>query len=409
MKLQCQVEVINRLHSNLNIRTNGKYLKSTLALGKEPKENAGYFVIHFSTVNKTGTKYNVKRLSKVFSKCLKEGKTTLRFEDPPHDLCIKCEAIQLTCFMRLLKSCITGDEKQIQITPLSSLNVTQKEYAPTKLVISNRDEYPIKGLPRTLEYLYINGLNLCNFRRDILLLKQLTVLDLSNNLIEKLPSEFGRMPNLSELYLSHNQIGSQNEVDWRWLLGPNVSKKLKLLDISNNKLRYLPKSIWKLQRLVTFKLDNNDLNCLPATIGRIAQLRYLTISHNKLTSIPCSLLKCRLEYIDLSDNKFEMNETQMDTVAQSTWQFHSLVECASKVIIKQKIYYAPNIIPWTLVELLDNANACMCGMPVLNNNLCVNIKFLLTDYFSVVVLSDSRNTVTVQCYFCSQMCLSRYS
>lgn len=192
MKLQCQVEIVNRLHSSLNIRSNGKYVKSTLALGKEPKREADYFIIHFSSVNKTGTKYSVKRLKQVFSRCLNEGKTTLRFEEPPHDLCVKSEPIQLKCFMRLLKSCITGDAKNIKIAPLASLSVTHNDNAPTKLIIRDRSDFPIKGLPRTLESLYINGLKLCNFRRDILLLKQLTVLDLSNNVIEKLPAEFGK-------------------------------------------------------------------------------------------------------------------------------------------------------------------------------------------------------------------------
>ena len=192
MKLQCQVEVINRLHSVLNIRASGKYLKSTLALGKEPKGETEYFILHFSSVNKTGTKYRIKCIKQVFVKCINEGKATIRFEEPTHDLCIKSEPIQLKCFMRLLKACVSGDTKNIQLAPLASLSVTHKDTAPTKLVIRDRSEFPIKGLPRTLESLYINGLSLCNFRRDILLLKQLVILDLSNNAMEKIPPEFGK-------------------------------------------------------------------------------------------------------------------------------------------------------------------------------------------------------------------------
>lgn len=192
MKLQCQVEVINRLHSSLNIRSNGKYLKSTLALGKEPKSDLEYFILHFTSVNKTGTKYRAKCIKQVFVKCINEGKATIRFEEPPHDLCIKSEVIQLKCFMRLLRSVLTGDTKNLNLAPLSSLSVTHKDTAPTKLVIRDRSEFPVKGLPRTLESLYINGLNLCNFRREILLLKNLVILDLSNNAIEKLPPEFGK-------------------------------------------------------------------------------------------------------------------------------------------------------------------------------------------------------------------------
>lgn len=191
MKLQCQVEVINRVHSSLNIRSNGKYLKSTLALGKEPKNEKEYFILHFSTVNKNGTKYKIKCMKQVFVKCLNEGKVTLRFEEPAHDLCIKSEVIQLKSFMRLLKSCVTGDTNDLKISTFTSIGVTVKDVAPTNLVIGNRSEFPTKGFPRTLESLHITGLKLCNFRRDILLLNRLVVLDLSNNEIEKIPAEFG--------------------------------------------------------------------------------------------------------------------------------------------------------------------------------------------------------------------------
>lgn len=192
MKLQCQVEVINRVHSSLNIRSNGKYLKSTLALGKEPKNDKEYFILHFSTVNKNGTKYKLKCMKQVFVRCLNEGKVTLRFEEPAHDLCVKSEVIQLKSFMRLLKSCVTGDTKDLKLSNLTSICTTVKDVAPTKLTISNRSEFPAKGLPRTLESLYIVGLKLCNFRRDILLLNHLVILDLSNNEIEKIPPEFGK-------------------------------------------------------------------------------------------------------------------------------------------------------------------------------------------------------------------------
>lgn len=191
MKLQCQVEVINRVHSSLNIRSNGKYLRSTLALGKEPKSEKEYFILHFSNANKTGTKYKVKCMKQVFVKCMNEGKVTLRFEEPPHDLCIKSEVIQLKSFMKLLRSCITGETKDLKLSNLSSIGVTAKDIAPTKLTIKDRSEFPAKGFPRTLKCLYITGLKLCNFRRDILLLNHLSVLDLSNNEIEKIPPEFG--------------------------------------------------------------------------------------------------------------------------------------------------------------------------------------------------------------------------
>ncbi|XP_063383331.1 leucine-rich repeat protein 1 [Cydia fagiglandana] len=410
MKLQCQVEVVNRLHCALNVRKSGKYLKSTLAIGKEPKSETEYFILHFSSVNKTGTKYRVKSIKQVFVKCLNEGKATIRFEEPPHDLCIKSETIQLKCFMRILKSCITGDAKDLQLGTLSSISVTSKDNAPTKLVIHDRSEFPVKGLPRTLESLHINGLGLCNFRRDILLLKLLTVLDLSNNEIDKIPPEFGRMPNLCELYLASNKLGTQKETNWKWLFGPQITKSLKLLDLSSNQLTQLPKAIWKLQKLVTLKLDNNQLEKLPGPIGRISTLRYLTISRNTLSSLPCSLMQCNLEYLDISANNFNHHIENPEFKQHSPWDFYvgSLVHLASKVVLKHRMFYAPNIIPWTLVEFMDNANMCVCGMPVVNDMYFRNKEYELKDFFRVVVFDNNRaSTVAFECYYCSPRCFSR--
>lgn len=193
MKLQCQVELVNRTLVNHNLKSSRKYVQATLALGKEPKSENEFFILYFSTTNKRGTKYRLKKnLKQVFTRCINEGKSTLSFEDPPHDLYIKSEAIQLKCFMRLLKSCLAGVANALQLSSLSSLSVTAVENAPTKLVIQDRSQFPKNGLPRTLKSLYINSIKMCNFRREILLLKHLTVLDLSNNEIEKLPVEFGK-------------------------------------------------------------------------------------------------------------------------------------------------------------------------------------------------------------------------
>ncbi|XP_030020103.2 LOW QUALITY PROTEIN: leucine-rich repeat protein 1 [Manduca sexta] len=410
MKLQCLVEVINRLHNNLNIRSNGKHLKSTLALGKEPKCETEYFIIHFSSVNKSGVKYRIKAIKQVFVKCINEGKATIRFEEPPHDLCIKSEVLQLKCFMKLLKSCIVGDTKNLKISSLCNLSVTAKDNAPKKLIIHDRSEFPTNGLPRTLETLYISGLKLCNFRREILLLKQLVVLDLSNNEIEKLPPEFGRMQTLCELHLVNNLLGVKGDVDWRWLLGPQIIKTLKLLDLSGNRLGHLPKAIWKLQKLVTLKVDNNLMDKLPATLGRISSLRYVTVSQNELESLPCSLMQCRLEYIDLSSNKFHHKKEMIMTNNHTPWNFYigSLVHIAGKIVLKNKLYYASNIIPWTLVDFLDNANMCVCGAPVVSDLFYVKKEFELKDYFRTVVFNNNWNSVVnFECYFCSPKCFSK--
>ncbi|CAK1542239.1 unnamed protein product [Leptosia nina] len=258
----------------------------------------------------------------------------------------------------------------------------------------------------------MNGLKLCNFRRDILLLSRLTVLDLSNNEIEKIPHEFGRMTNLCELILSNNNLGVPNISDWRWLLGLQIIRTLKLLDLSGNKLKGLPNDIWKLRNLVTLKLYNNELERIPASLGRLKNLRYLTLSQNILKSLPCSLMQCRFELLDISMNKFENRETLMKPKLSSQWDFciGSLLHIAAKVVLKYNIYYAPNIIPRTLTETLDNANLCVCGRPVLNNIFIIK-QFDCRDCFrSATITNDNVNhALDFECYFCSSKCLMKYN
>lgn len=97
-------------------------------------------------------------------------------------------------------------------------------------------------------------------------------------------------------------------------------------------------------------------------------------------------------------------------MTHTPWEFYigSLVDMASKVVLKEKFLYAPNIIPLTLVEFLDNANLCVCGKPVVNNGFYMKKDIELKEYFSVAVFnSNASSTVPVQCYFCSPRCFSR--
>lgn len=137
--------------------------------------------------------------------------------------------------------------------------------------------------------------------------------------------------------------------------------------------------------------------------------RYLTISKNGIESLPCSLMQCRLEYIDLSANNFHHKEISPQWNKHTPWGYYigSLLHLSSKVVLKQKILYGPNLIPWTLVEFLDNAKMCVCGTPVVNDMFHIK-EFELKEFFRVVVFDNNRNsTVDFECYFCSPKCFNR--
>lgn len=410
MKLQCLVNVVNKIHDQLNIRSSGKFVKSTLAIGKEARNDKEYFIMHFSPANKLGTKYKVKKIKNVLVKYVSEGKTTIQFEEPPVELMIRCEVLQLKSFLNLLKLCIVGETNNSKISELSNISVTPKDYAPTKLEITKRSQIPAKGLARSLERLKINDIRLFTFRKDILNLRNLIVLDLSNNEIEKLPEELGSMQSLQELYLSNNRLGINESFDWKWLLGPKFLKSLRLLTLNGNHLTYLPPSIWKLESLITLDLSNNKFKTLPSTLGRLMSLRLLKISNNYLESLPCSILNLRLHSIDISQNRFPDFSDVEESSTQSIWNrfVGNLVNLCAQTVIRKRIYYGPDNLPLTLIKMLDDAYYCICGEPILTLEP-VKKDLQLKDACEIVIFDNSvrSSVVPFDCTFCSLACTKK--
>jgi len=95
-------------------------------------------------------------------------------------------------------------------------------------------------------------------------LGELTVLDLHNNCLDKLPEDIGALHSLTTLYLQ------------------------------NNKLKQLPSSLGSLTHLTSLNLSGNLLKELPATISKLSNLRMLDLTDNvKLKKMPRDLCRCR--------------------------------------------------------------------------------------------------------------------
>jgi len=70
------------------------------------------------------------------------------------------------------------------------------------------------------------------------------------------------------------------------LLTPN---KVRVLDLSRQKLHIFPKEIIKLKNLQSLKLIKNKLDSIPANISSLKYLQYLNLSKNKLESFPAGV------------------------------------------------------------------------------------------------------------------------
>ena len=96
-------------------------------------------------------------VEQVFTRFVNEGKATIRFKTPPHDVCIKCDSLQLKLFLRTLK---LGLENKVpgKALMLSSLTSTSRvPPAPkTKVSILSKAAYPtLEGFPRTVQILKV--------------------------------------------------------------------------------------------------------------------------------------------------------------------------------------------------------------------------------------------------------------
>lgn len=161
MKLICEVSVYNRLAPHVKPRSQ----QSTLALGYHPpgaaKDPENLFLIHFNATNKAGTRYKIKRnVEKVFTKFVNDGKTTISMKQPPHDLLIRCDPIQLKTFLQTFKVALDGklEASKLNLSTLAVTGVPQKSMPAKKMTITSPADYPLKGLPKSL-----TTLNVCSF------------------------------------------------------------------------------------------------------------------------------------------------------------------------------------------------------------------------------------------------------
>ncbi|XP_035895431.1 leucine-rich repeat protein 1-like [Anopheles stephensi] len=428
MKLICETCTINR-----NV-TGGKraFLKTILAIGKgSERKSDGTKIMLITSSNKSGTQYNVpKNISKIFTRFLDEGKVTISFVMPEHDVQIKSDKVQLTAFLKVLKLVLTGGTQPA--TEASQTPTTTNPFAPssaslrlpcltvgkkkssildspsvlsTKCVVTSRKDYPAKGFSRLLVSLQISDIKLTRFDSQILLLQKLRSLNLSRNCIRSLPRALGQM-RLCELDLSGNSLAA--EASWDWLLEPNVQSSLQQLNISDNGLPFLPVNVIYARSLVTLTAENNHIRKLPFALWTMSRLRILSLAKNRIDAVPETLARMKLDRLDLSENELHCNEATVPDLRLAASdsphrQPSSMFELAARTVIRKKIPYTfPGLIPFTVLEVLRRAPLCSCGQPCFESKVFLRTK-VITLNCSYMVLNANQQLMA-DCVYCSEKC-----
>ncbi|KAG9143510.1 hypothetical protein Leryth_026638 [Lithospermum erythrorhizon] len=142
-------------------------------------------------------------------------------------------------------------------------------------------------------------------------LVKLERLSISGNALINLPETLGSLRNFSSwMYL----VILLNTSD---MVSHSVAVELVLLNISNNKLKFLPESVGSCFSLEELQANDNSLEELPASICSLVHLKSLCLNNNNVKQncihkMPSNILReCRsLQNIDLHDNPISMDQFQ---------------------------------------------------------------------------------------------------
>jgi len=157
---------------------------------------------------------------------------------------------------------------------------------------------------KNLQYLDLYSCNLTNLSESIGNLHSLWHLDIRRNKLSFLPASIGNLKILRNFWIDHNQLEALPES-----IGDmeSIAKRTSppTIDLSNNRLAELPKTINKLG-IQSIKLENNNFSSIPQILSDFEKLKRLNLSGNKLSSIPDFVAEFEdLEILDLRNNKIE--------------------------------------------------------------------------------------------------------
>lgn len=159
-------------------------------------------------------------------------------------------------------------------------------------------------------------------------------------------------------------------------------KNLVMLDVSQNKLRSIPDTISYISKLVDVNLADNKLSMLPNSIGSLKKLSSLLLNDNQITELPTEIgLMKSLITLDLSGNPLKVLPAELsrlqylrrlrlegcplveEFVHELVHNPPSLLELCARTIVRHQVPILASI-PEDIKDYIASAKTCsFCGGP----------------------------------------------
>lgn len=131
-------------------------------------------------------------------------------------------------------------------------------------------------------------------------------------------------------------------------------KNLQVLDMSKNKIKVIPAEIGQLKNLEVLNLSKNRIHDIPSSIGQLVYMRSLILNQNEIETIPPEIGKLtRLIYLDMwSNNLWNFPEELRELSSLQEFDLRNIQlnfkeqDYISSLLPKTKIHFSP---------------ACNCG------------------------------------------------
>jgi hypothetical protein len=163
----------------------------------------------------------------------------------------------------------------------------------------------------------------------------LEILDLSNNQLESLPNDFGKLHQLKIAFFSDNNftelpsvLGQCKNLEMVGFKSNKITKinqdtfpeKLRWLILTNNFIEEIPASFGKCYRMQKLALAGNQIKQLPAEMANLKNLELIRISDNLLTEIPSWIFELpKLSWIAFAGNPVSEMEQITHSLSGIDW------------------------------------------------------------------------------------------